>query len=242
MMVILLLVQLALFCSVALCAGLKGRIATNVVMQDVADLPVGTKVVINHGEYTSYLTESGDFNFPAVRDGSHLLQVLCLQYNFPKIRLDVNGKIVRASITETGKGWEVHGKFVDIPLVLEPLGSFNFFRQREGFSIMSIFANPMLLMSGGTMLLFFLLPKIQASVDREAVEEYKNNPDAPKLPSMEMPNISKNLADFFSPSDSKSKEIAQETEDSQMPPSPKPTKSSASKSTPSKSSKKKNKD
>ncbi|KAJ1340661.1 hypothetical protein BSLG_004755 [Batrachochytrium salamandrivorans] len=220
--------------STVFAASLKGQLATNVVMQDLDDLPAGTKVVINHGEYVSYLTEGGEFYFPNIRDGSHLLQVLCRQYDFNKIRLDVTGKTVRASITETGKGWAVHGKFVDTPLFLEPLGSFNFFKARESFNIMSLFANPMLLMSGGTMLLFFLLPKLQAGIDRDAVEEYKNDKDAPKLPSLEMPDISKNLADFFVPNDRKVSNVPAQAETEPITALPTPARA-----TPNKSGKKK---
>ncbi|KAJ1340283.1 hypothetical protein BSLG_005109 [Batrachochytrium salamandrivorans] len=189
--------------STVFAASLKGQLATNVVMQDLDDLPAGTKVVINHGEYVSYLTEGGEFYFPNIRDGSHLLQVLCRQYDFNKIRLDVTGKTVRASITETGKGWAVHGKFVDTPLFLEPLGSFNFF-------------------------------KLQAGIDRDAVEEYKNDKDAPKLPSLEMPDISKNLADFFVPNDRKVSNVPAQAETEPITALPTPARA-----TPNKSGKKK---
>ncbi|KAL2911739.1 hypothetical protein HK105_208796 [Polyrhizophydium stewartii] len=166
-------------------------------MPDIGDLPIGTKVYINDGEYVSHVTERGTFHFPNIRDGKHVLQVLCPKYDFDRVLLEVNGRTVRASVTGAGRSWSRVARYIEVPLSLEPLGSFNFFKEREGFNIMSLFANPMLLMTGGTMLLFFLMPKMQdALVDKEAVEELKRSGDAPKL---EMPDISQGLANYFAP-------------------------------------------
>ncbi|KAJ3181421.1 hypothetical protein HDU87_001028 [Geranomyces variabilis] len=69
---------------------------------------------------------------------------------------------------------------------------------REGFNFMSLLSNPMLLMSGFSMILFFVLPKLMSNLPQEE-EPSKDAPpqEVPQLPSM--PDISQNLANWFAP-------------------------------------------
>eukprot|EP00842_Homolaphlyctis_polyrhiza_P006804 jgi/Hompol1/712/HPOL_002412-RA len=201
-------VLLATLSVVTMAASLTGRLVTNLALPDILNLPVDTKVTINNGEYVSHVDADGEFYFPNIREGSHLLQVISQIHDFPKIRLDINGKIVRASLTATGLSWSRHGRFVEVPLELEPLGSFSFFKEREQFSFMSLLSNPMLLMSAGGMAVVFLLPKLNEMIDKEALEREKQElrekgesvPDV-QMPNLELPDFSKKLADYFSPND-----------------------------------------
>jgi len=57
------------------------------------------------------------------------------------------------------------------PLRIEPEGINQYFMIREGFSIMSLLKNPMLIMMGVTLAFTFLIPKMMASIDPEALAE-----------------------------------------------------------------------
>ncbi|KAI8923786.1 hypothetical protein BC831DRAFT_469265 [Entophlyctis helioformis] len=163
----LLLVLLLLSSISAHAASLRGRIATNLVLTDLADLPINSKVIINFGELVSQVSEDGEFFFPSIPDGSHQLQIMAGRFGFDTIRLD----------TAAGKSWSRIGSYLSTPLVLEPLGSYNVFKEREKFNIMSLFMNPMLLMTGVTLALFFVLPKMQAMADEQNAKASSGSAD-----------------------------------------------------------------
>jgi ER membrane protein complex subunit 7 len=56
----------------------------------------------------------------------------------------------------------------------------------------------MLLMMGGTVLMVFLMPKIMSGIDPEALKEATERSQATQ-PTLEMPDISQGLANWFAP-------------------------------------------
>ncbi|KAJ3163519.1 hypothetical protein HDU86_000099 [Geranomyces michiganensis] len=177
-----------------------GSIGINPVMPDLAQLGPA-KVTLNGGQYVAYIEDDGSFIFPDVPAGSHILQVSSNMYSFEQVRIDVTPAGVIASLTHTGASWNKQGPPVLVPLVLQPRGKFDFFVPREGFNFWSLLSNPMLLMSGFSMLLFFFMPKLMSHIPPP--EEEANGKDAappqdvPQLPTM--PDISQNLANWFAP-------------------------------------------
>ncbi|KAJ3007657.1 ER membrane protein complex subunit 7 [Thoreauomyces humboldtii] len=155
------------------------------VDSDVTEL-VGTKVWINGGQLSA----------PSVPDGTHLLTVASPLFHFDPVRLDVSSTGVMASQTANGVGWGKLGPPLLTPIELTARGRLDFFLKREQFNPWSLLSNPMLLMSGGSMLLFFVMPKMMAAMPQEDREELEAKPAAPTL---EMPDISASLANWFAP-------------------------------------------
>ena len=187
-------------------ASLSGRILPNNVLQDIGQLSPTVKVIINNGEYTSHLTADGVFKFPLIRDGSHVLQILDAEYEFHRVRLDVHGKSLRASLTQSGFNWARTSMYIGTPLEVLAIGKLDFFKKREQFNILSLLSNPMILMSGVTMILFFLLPKMTEGMDPEALKEIQKQQQESvgQMPKLEMPDVSEKLANYFASSSTKS--------------------------------------
>ena len=66
---------------------------------------------------------------------------------------------------------------------------------------MSIFQNPMMLMMGFSLIVFFVLPKITGHLDPETLKEIQESQRGKKnvANAMEMPDISQNLANWLTP-------------------------------------------
>ncbi|KNC98478.1 uncharacterized protein SPPG_06179 [Spizellomyces punctatus DAOM BR117] len=166
-------------------------------MADVHLLGPNVKVWINGGQLVAYVEEDGSFTLPDVPEGTHLLEVASHLYHFDKIRLDVSPTAVMASITYSGMGWSKLGPLVLTPLALSPRGKYDFFVPREGFNPMSLLSNPMILMSGFSLLMFFALPKLMSNMPEEAVQQMQERQQQP--PAMQMPDVSQSLANWFAP-------------------------------------------
>ena len=127
------------------------------------------------------------------------------QFYFYPIRVDVQGSLISAYTLDPTVSWHIKGQPLDDPLVLTPAGQLGYFRAKEGFSISGLLANPMLLLTGFTMLLMFALPKMNDAIDPEykvfnLIQEIKKNQPTPELP-----DISNSLANWFLPPEAKNK-------------------------------------
>ncbi|KAG0014094.1 hypothetical protein BGZ80_010655 [Entomortierella chlamydospora] len=160
------------------------------------DLSPRTRVILSGGQYTATITRDGRFVFPDVGEGSYLLQVQNPQYIYPTIKLIVTGKDSRAHVVNIGTDWSNNDNALQLPLVLTPRAPVSYFVPREGFKISHLFANPMMLMMGFSLLMLFVMPKLMANMDPEAMEEMQGMQDAAQMPNFEMPDISATLAKF----------------------------------------------
>ncbi|KAG0234650.1 hypothetical protein BGX31_004498 [Mortierella sp. GBA43] len=142
------------------------------------------------------ITREGKFVFPDVPEGSYLLEVQSPQYIYPTVRLTVTGKETKAYLVTLGADWSNNDNIVQYPFLLVPRAPATFFIPREGFKISYLFANPMMLMMGFSVLMLFLMPKLMANMDPAALEEMQGMQDATQMPSFEMPDISATLAKF----------------------------------------------
>ncbi|KAJ9702718.1 hypothetical protein PVL29_004446 [Vitis rotundifolia] len=113
------------------------------------------KVILNGGQWVTFLRPDGYFSFHNVSAGTHLIEVAAIGYFFSPVRVDVSarnpGKI-QAALTENRKGLT--------ELVLEPLREEQYYEIREPFSIMSLVKSPMGLMMGFMVIVMFLMPKL----------------------------------------------------------------------------------
>ncbi|KAF9933439.1 hypothetical protein FBU30_005473 [Linnemannia zychae] len=161
------------------------------------DLSTETRVLLSGGQYTSMITKEGKFNFPNVPEGSYLLEVQSPQYTYPAVRVTLSEKgEVKANLVTFGFDWSNNDNPLQLPITLIPRSPVTYFIPREGFRISSLFANPMMLMMGASVLMLFVMPKLMANMDAEAMQEMQGMQDDMQMPSFEMPDISATLAKF----------------------------------------------
>ncbi|KAJ3283817.1 hypothetical protein HK104_010216 [Borealophlyctis nickersoniae] len=178
----------------------KGYIVPNAVLADLTELGPRTRVVLNGGAEIAYVEEDGAFSFKNVPDGRHLLEVVTGSYHFDKIRLDVSGASVVPSVTVPGTSWATVGHLLPYPLELSPRYRYDFFVPREGFNIFSLLSNPMLLMSLGTLVMVFVMPKLAQALPEEEPQQQQQTARArEEVPQIQMPDISQSLANWFAP-------------------------------------------
>ena len=74
---------------------------------------------------------------------------------------------------------------------------------------MSIFANPMMLMMGFSLIMIFALPRMMSNMDPEILKEIneksKSNAAMLTQPQLDMPDVSQGLANFFQPKSASTK-------------------------------------
>ncbi|KAG0296469.1 hypothetical protein BGZ96_009422 [Linnemannia gamsii] len=160
------------------------------------DLSPQTRVLLSGGQYSSMINKDGKFTFTNVPEGTYLLEVQSSQYNYPTIKLSVAEKETKANLVGLGYDWSNNDNPLQLPLTIVPRAAITYFIPREGFKLSSLFANPMMLMMGASVLMLFVMPKLMANMDPEAMEEMQGMQDDMQMPSFEMPDISATLAKF----------------------------------------------
>ncbi|KAF9097156.1 hypothetical protein BGX29_003866 [Mortierella sp. GBA35] len=160
------------------------------------DLSIQTRVLLSGGQYSSMVTKDGKFSFTNVPEGTYLLEVQSPQYTYPTIKVTLTEKEAKANLVSLGFDWSNNDNPLQLPLTLVPRTPISYFIPREGFKISHLFANPMMLMMGGSVLMLFVMPKLMANMDPEAMEEMQGMQDAAQMPNFEMPDIAATLAKF----------------------------------------------
>jgi hypothetical protein len=148
-------------------------------------------------QYTATLSAVSTFRFLDVEPGSYLVDVHCQTEAFRPLRLDVGpGSGSEATIeaweTYRGNDWNNKGEALEVVqgsagrgLQLRAMGSKTYFSDRPKFSVFSIFKDPMILMSLGTMGLFFGMPYIMDKMDPELKAEFEASSRNSALTSMQ---------------------------------------------------------
>ncbi|KAF1799432.1 hypothetical protein V8B55DRAFT_1538476 [Mucor lusitanicus] len=189
----------SLLVAIASALNIQGKIIPNAVLDDVSKIDSSTtRIVLNGAQYTAHIQSNGEFNIPHVRPGSYLLEVQSIDHVYPKIRVDINEKNqVQAAYTGLGIDWNQRGYSVVYPLEIQAKAEAEYFMQRQGFNIMGMFKNPMMLMMGVSAIMMFFMPKMMKSLqnmDPEAANEIsKSQADAQKMLS-DMPSLSQMFA------------------------------------------------
>jgi len=122
-------------------------------------------------QYTAFITQSGKFEIRNVDVGSYLLHVHCPTFVFKPLRVDVEKDFVVVHSTFRGNEWDHIGPVEPFPILLQVISKAQHFTSREGFSLMSLFGNPMLLMAVFMSLMIYVIPKMTANLDPEAIKE-----------------------------------------------------------------------
>ncbi|KAK3835181.1 MAG: hypothetical protein JOS17DRAFT_736464 [Linnemannia elongata] len=160
------------------------------------ELSSQTRVLLSGGQYSSMVNKDGKFIFTNVPEGTYLLEVQSPQYTYPTVKVTLAGKETKANLVSLGFDWSNNDNPLQLPLTLVPRAPTTFFVPREGFKLSSLFANPMMLMMGASVLMLFVMPKLMANMDAESMEEMQGMQEDMQMPSFEMPDISATLAKF----------------------------------------------
>lgn len=149
-----------------------GTLKRNEVLNDFGSLSPNSKVTLDGGLYSTSVRYDGSFILYNVKPGSYLLDVTSTGYAFPKIRLDVSTRSVKAFYSVVGNPWSFTGASLDYPpLEIAAAAREVIFMPREGFNVASLFKNPMMLMMGVSVIFLFIMPKLAKSIDPDMLKE-----------------------------------------------------------------------
>nr|CDP27217.1 Putative protein of unknown function [Podospora anserina S mat+] len=153
--------------------------------------------------HSAPLSDKSNFHFHNVTPGSYLLDIHCLTHAFLPLRVDISPSSssssdpseqspikIEAWETFRGNDWGNKGEKVStevsdgksgmMVVVARMAGQKSYFMERSSFSVLSIFKNPIILLSLVSMGLFFGMPKLIENMDPEMraewEEQQKSNP------------------------------------------------------------------
>ncbi len=142
-----------------------------------------SRIVLNHGEISTYSRADGSFVLYNVPPGIHQLDVFSSVYHFPQLKIQLledesaDPKCLEYLYPGAKK------QIAKYPLVLTAMAKYEYFEPRRGFSIFSLLKNPMFLMMGVSVILMFWMPKMMESLDPEEREQMKKQMELQKDPS-----------------------------------------------------------
>lgn len=176
-----------------LSASLRIDISPSTLLPNPNTLPASTHAVLISGTsppQRAVLRKGNYLLFPTITtSGSHLLTIFTRDYTFAQYRIDISPstaseaslQITGAYETYPGTQWSDHGipltpagqPTLDLTLNAKILSQKNFYQQREGFNVMNLAKNPMLLMGVVGVAFMWGMPKMLENMDPEMREEYE---------------------------------------------------------------------
>ncbi|PRP89262.1 hypothetical protein PROFUN_02136 [Planoprotostelium fungivorum] len=139
------------------------------------------------GTYSTLCRKDGSFAISDVAPGAYLFEVSSTDLIYPQLRVEVSGK----GQMRISRG-EDNTQTIPHPLRITAEGRADYFTPREGFEVMSLLKNPMMLMMGVTLGMTWVVPKIMGSLDEEALEELQGGANRQQLeepPTWEPPTL-----------------------------------------------------
>ncbi|KAI9295942.1 hypothetical protein K502DRAFT_341323 [Neoconidiobolus thromboides FSU 785] len=140
-----------------------------------------TQALLNGGIIRARIQNNGKFILFEVPEGNHTVSFSSNVYQFPLLRVNVGQKDSKKVVVfplREGAVLDAIGEEVDYPIRVSPVRKFDYFMKREEFNIISLFSNPMLLMSLVSLVLVFFGPKLIGSLDEETLKEVQENHDS----------------------------------------------------------------
>ena len=136
-----------------------------------------TRVVLNGGEYSSLSSLDGSFTFYDVDAGIYLLEVLCVEFAFPQMKV----KIENYEDNTAGSISVVEYKYPGAnrtpgthPIKLVALTPLKYFQDPPRFNILGfLMGNPMILITVLSAGMMYLFPKMLQNMDPEAMKEFE---------------------------------------------------------------------
>ncbi|KAI9823702.1 MAG: hypothetical protein M1819_001146 [Sarea resinae] len=181
---------LPLFLATATALSLHITIPASPQLPSPAALPSSTRLLLSSSgkEYSAPISRRGDFTLRNVTAGSYLLTVSSADVAFAPLRVDVGKSLydgekwvkpdVEAWTTFLGNEWDNKGEkrskgTSDAGDVIElaVLAKKEYYVARAGFSVISLFKNPMIILGLFSMALIFGMPYIMENMDPEMKSE-----------------------------------------------------------------------
>jgi hypothetical protein len=126
------------------------------------------KILLNGGIYSTFVRQDGRFVLFGVEKGTYFMEIVDPNFYYKPLVIEVTDRGVDVY---DGVPGQVRGKKTDHPISLKPDRPIAWFDKREPFSVMKLLYNPMVLMTGVTLLIVFLAPKMQ--LDPEQMKEMR---------------------------------------------------------------------
>ncbi|RMZ79721.1 hypothetical protein DV738_g3181, partial [Chaetothyriales sp. CBS 135597] len=173
---------------------LRVQIAASNLVPNPNALPASTHATLTSAQGTTLRTplRKGSYllfdDIPATLTGSHLLEIFSHNLVFAPYRIDISAPqqqqqepvITLAAETYRGIKWSDHGVNlapssggVNLTLTAKVLGQKAFYETRQGFNILSLLKNPMILMGLFALVFTFGMPKLIENMDPEMRQEYE---------------------------------------------------------------------
>lgn len=131
------------------------------------ELTRNTKVTLNGGQYTTFLSSDNKFRFFEVPEGTYYLEIFDWTYSFKPVVVEVKDSQITAREGVPGFRPET----LPYPLKLRPEKPIQYFEERPKFSVMQLLMNPMVLMALVMVGLTFFSPNMK--MDPEQMKEMK---------------------------------------------------------------------
>jgi len=159
----------------ALAIDIQGKIQWNDVCTKYEDLGV-SKVVLDDGRLSGYITKDGSFVIPDVQPGAYLLSIESHDCTFDSLRIDVKPSEsipeVRPHVLGTPFN-PASSIYLPYPVSLAPRSKNAYFVPRESFNLVGMFQNPMMMIMVFTGIMMFAMPYIMKNMDPEMLEDFK---------------------------------------------------------------------
>ncbi|ORX68328.1 hypothetical protein DL89DRAFT_323867 [Linderina pennispora] len=129
----------------------RGTVLANDVLADVSGLATSAR-------------SDGTFAVDNVKLGDSMLEINSADYAFPKVHLRIllkeDGRAsIAARYVQVGSEWSEDTPVLAYPLRIAAADKFDFFTPRQGFSLISMFSNPYMMMVGASLAAVFILPR-----------------------------------------------------------------------------------
>lgn len=130
------------------------------------ELLTTTRVIVNYGEYLSFVQRDGSFTVSNLPAGSYLVEVTNPDFFYEPVRVDITSKgKIRARKVNYIQSSAVHQ--LNYPLRFKAKHAYKYFQVRETWKITDALFNPMVLMMVLPLLLLLVLPKMMNAADPE---------------------------------------------------------------------------
>lgn len=143
---------------------------------------ITTRVTLNNGEYTTYSRKDGSFVIYNVPPGIHQIDVDSKEYHFGQIKVQLLKESMDAPKCLEYAFPGAAKRPVKYPLVLNPKGTYQYFQTKKGFSIFSMFKNPMVLMMLFSIGMMVVMPKMMEGMDPEEKAKMRKQMEDQKDP------------------------------------------------------------
>jgi hypothetical protein len=148
-----------------------GSIHGRIRLPDPSQSLNSTRIILNDGmTHSTYTLPDGSFVFHRVNPGVHLLDVQSRVHHFSQVKVQILPESMDSPRCVEYVYPGATKQVVPHPLELTAHASYEYYEPRQGFSLMSILKNPMLLMMIVSVGGMVMMPKIMEGLDPEQKE------------------------------------------------------------------------